>query len=105
MAKCEKCKVESENLYTCPYCGKQFCFRHITPTIDKFTYGHKCEEYIKQMRAMEREKPLSKIPRIPSSEPSKEELSLEIISLFKYTIIGIIGIVFLLILLRILRLI
>ncbi|MEM2380074.1 MAG: hypothetical protein QXS53_01970, partial [Candidatus Anstonellales archaeon] len=64
-----------------------------------------CEEYIKQTRAMEREKPLSKIPRVPSSEPSKEELSSEIINLFKYTVIVIIGIVFLLILLRVLRLI
>lgn len=105
MVKCKKCKEELENPYTCPYCGNQFCFRHITPTIDEFTYGHRCEEYAKHIKAMERERPLARTPKIPSSEPKQEEINSEILIVFRYTVIGIVGFVFLVILLRVLRLI
>lgn len=96
--KCEKCGLEAE--YQCPYCGGWFCSRHITPTIDEYTYGHKCEAYIAKELAMEREKPM---PVKPPKKPEIRDIDKEIKLLLKYSLILIALMFIILLLLRILR--
>lgn len=105
MGRCKKCGVETEALYKCPYCGEEFCSKHITPTIDEFSYGHKCIPYINRMQAMHRERPLPKIPRIPGREPKREEVDMEIRDLFKYSVLLIILLVIVVISLRVFKII
>ncbi len=95
---CEKCGLEGE--YQCPYCNKWYCSRHITPTIDEYTYGHKCEPYIAQKTTMEREKP---IPIRPPKRPEIKDMDKELKMLLKYSIILIILMLIILLFFRISR--
>lgn len=101
--KCAVCGHSNEDeLYECPYCKKYFCSKHITPTIDKFIYGHKCEEYINNVKSMRLERPIEiKINSKPNIK--YKEIYNEIWLLIKYGIKFIILIFLILVILRLFK--